>query len=486
MAAVLTEGRIQLPDVHVHEVSGIPAYWAPIEGPITATLYFDGGICLEPPHLRGVQHLLEHLVLERVGPRVHEYNGFVDLRRLAFTVRGDPGEVQSFFDLVSVGLIEVPTERHQLEPGVLGAEALRSQSSTMTNLLTYLFGSAGPGVAALPELAVMAVEPPDLQSWATEHVHSGRAALVCSADPSFLDLGDVPRGTPGPPWKLPAQIDGPGWIGGNASGFAAVAVIPRDTATATMTRVLRDHVLDHVRRREGVSYSVDVTYEPLTAGDVLVGFFVDAAPDRRVKARNVMFEAIDRFVADGPDPKWLELDAGRRARMNREPTAGFGLANYAGAANLLGQPDPLSSAWLEEYQALTPKALADTAGHFFKVASWQMPNEAPMPPWRQIRRLRVFAESKVDGRELVPVRTLEYRMIAGATGLSVVHGPERVITARFADVVVVEKWHDGNRVLHLRDANQVGFHPADWAESPEFLAWLDSKVADKPVLLRHA
>lgn len=186
-----------------------------MEGPVTAALQFDGGICVEPPHLRGVRHLLEHLVLSRVGPQVHDYNGFVDLRRMAFTVRGEPDEVQSFFNVVSLGLAEVPDERHDLEPGVLGAEALRSQVSTMTNLLSYLFGAAGPGVAALPELAVRGLDPPDLHAWSTQRVHTGRAALICSADPSFLNLESLPRGEPGPAWTLPPQIDGPGWIGGS-------------------------------------------------------------------------------------------------------------------------------------------------------------------------------------------------------------------------------------------------------------------------------
>lgn len=481
---MVTGAVIEFPEVHQSEVDGVPAFWAPMEGPVTAALQFDGGICLEPPHLRGIQHLLEHLVLGRVGPQVHDYNGYVDLRQLAFTVRGEPEEVQSFFDVVSVGLAEVPDERHHLEPGVLGAEAVRSQTSTMTNLLSYMFGAAGPGLALLPELAVRGLDPPDLHAWAEEHVHTGRAVLTCSTDPSFLSLERVPTGPTGPAWELPPQIDGPGWLGGNASGFAAVAVMRRTTATATMLRVIRDHVLDYVRHRDGVSYSVEGVYEPLTVDDAVVGLFVDAAPDRRVKARNAMFEAVDQFVADGPDPRWLELDAGRMARLNREPTAGFGLATGAASRYLLGEASPLNAGWLDEYQALTPRALADSAGQFLDAASWQMADQAPMPPWRQIRRLRVMSDSTVVGRELLPRGTPGYRMIAGAAGLSVVHGADRIFTVPFVDVVAVEAWDDGSRVLHTQGANRIVYNTSDWAEPPEFVTWLDSRVSDKPVIRR--
>lgn len=481
---MVTGAAIERPEVHESEVDGVPAYWAPMEGPINATLQFDGGICVEPPHLRGVQHLLEHLVLAGVGPQIHEYNGFVDLRRLAFTVRGDRDEVRSFFEVVSKSLAGVPVDRHQLEPGVLGAEALRTPGSVMTNLLSYLFGAAGPGVAAFPELAVRAVDPPDLHAWAGQRIHTGTAALSCSADPSFLDFGGLPEGAPSRPWSLPAQIEGPGWIAGNASGFAAVAVMRRTTATATMLRVLRDHVLDYVRHRDGVSYSVEVVYEPMTADQAIVGLFVDAAPDRRVKARNALFEALDGFAVHGPELRWLELDRGRVTRANREPSAGFALANRAAAERLLGKQNPVNSAWFDEYLALTPGVLAESAIQFLDAASWQMPNEAPMPPWRNLGRLGILSEFPVDGRELVPTGTPRYRMIAGAAGLSVVHGPERVVTARFADVVAVEAWDDGSRVLFTRDATRITFNKPDWAETPEFVTWLDACVSDKPVIRR--
>lgn len=480
----MSRPEIVMPDVAVADVDGVPVYWARVDGPVTAVLHFDGGICAERPHERGIQHLIEHLVLTSVGPQTYDYNGFVDLRRVAFSVRGEPEEVRSFFEIVTAGLASVPEERTHHEGGVLGAEAERGSGSTLTNLLYYMYGAAGPGCAALPELAIGATGPADLQRWAAERLVGQRASMFCSTDPSFLDLSRLPAGTAGDPWRVPPMIDGPGWVPGNASGFAAVAVLPRTTATATMIRVLRDHCLDHVRHRDGVSYAVEITYEPLTNDDVIVGLFVDAAPDRRVDARNTLFEALDSFVTQGPEGRWLDLDAGRMSRMMREPTAGVSRAAKAAVDRLFFDDDPLDDSWLDDYGALTPDDLAEAARTFLTAASWQMPPEAPMPPWRGIRRLRLFSEAAVQGRELSPVGSPGYRMIAGPAGLSVVQGPERIATTRFDDVVAVEAWDDGARLLYGRDGTRIMFDPREWTEGPDFVRWLTDSLASAPILQR--
>ena len=475
---------ITLPDVHADEIDAVPVFWAPVDGPFTAVLHFDGGICAEAAHQRGIQHLIEHLVLTAVGPQSYEYNGFVDMRRVAFTVRGEVEEVRQFFDVVTAGLNEIPQERSAHESGVLGAEASRTSGSTLTNLLSYMFGSAGPGVAALPELAAGVVADQDLTAWAHSRMTRGQAAMFCSGDPSFLDLSAIPSGERLPRWEMPEAIDGPGWAPNNASGFAAVAVMRRSTANATMIRTLREHCLDHVRHQQGVSYSVETLYEPLTPEDVMVGIFVDATPDRRVDARNTLFAALDSFAAHGPEQRWVDLDADRFARGTRERGAGVSRAANAAVDHCLGREDPLSDDWLDELVELTAPDLAAAAREFLSTASWQMPNEAPMPPWRQVRRLRLFSDAAVDGRDLVPKAPSPFRMVAGPAGISAVHGADRIGTVCFDDVVASEAWEDGTRFVYGRDGTTLRFFPTEWAEGPDFLHWLDGNLARAPFLRR--
>lgn len=480
----MVRSDIQLPDVRTVEIDGVPVYWAPMDGPLTAVLQFDGGICIEAPHERGIQHLIEHLVLTEVGPQAHEYNGFVDMRRVAFTVRGDTTEVRRFFEVVTSALGAIPPERADHESSVLSAEASRTQGSTLTTLLTFLFGSTGPGVSALPELGLGTIDAEAMNAWAMTRMTRGRAALACSGDPSFLDLSGVPGGERDSIWQMPAPIDGPGWAPNNGSGFAAVATMERSTATSTMVRTLRDHCLDHVRHRQGVSYNVEMLYEPITPDDALVGIFVDAAPDRRVVARNTLLEALDTYAAQGPEQRWIDLDADRLERSMREQGAGVGRAAKAAADHCMGVEDPLSNNWLQSFVELTRQDLAAAARTFVQSASWQMPNDAPMPPWRGLPRLRLYSDTAVGGRDLKPSGEPGYRMVAGADGLSIVAGPERVLTVRFDELVASEAWDDGTRMMYGSDGTRIRFSPKEWAEGDELVRWLDANLVRSPTLKR--
>ncbi len=477
-------GDIQFPTVHVSTVDDVTVFWAPMEGPLTAVLQFDGGMFSEAPSQRGIQHLIEHLVLTNVGPRAFDYNGYVDMRRVAFSVRGEPDELREFFSIVAAGVASIPEQRSGHESGVLEAEASHNSGSTLASLLSYMFGAVGPGAMALPELALGAVTPQDMREWAEAKMTTERATMFCSGDPSFLDLSALPRGERGQLWRLPPTIDGPGWAPGNASGFAAVAPLPRTTANATMIRILRDHCLDHVRHRQGVSYGVQTIYEPVTPDDALVGLFVDAAPERRVVARNTLFDALDEFADSGPQQQWLDLDRDRLIRALREHGAGVGRAASAAADFGLGRADPLSESWVEEYDALAPGDLAASAAEFLSAASWQTPPEAPMPPWRGLRRLRLFSEQAVSGRDVAPRGKRDYRLVAGTDGLSIVAGPDRIATVRFDEVVATEAWGDGTRIIYGRDSTRIRFAATEWAEDEPFLTWLDGNLARAPMLRR--
>lgn len=475
---------IEFPAVHEAEVDGVPVFWSPMDGPVVAVLHFDGGMSVEAPSQRGIQHLIEHLVLTGVGAQAYDYNGSVDLRRVAFSVRGEADEVRQFFDIVTAGLAAVPEDRVTHEGGILAAEATRNVGSTLTGLLSYMFGTAGPGASALPEIGLGAIDENDMRMWVGSRMTRGQAAMFCSADPSFLDLSAIAAGEREEPWRMPAPIDGPGWAPGNASGFAAVAPVARTTANATMLRILRDHCLDHVRHGQGLSYSVETLYEAMTPDDALIGLFVDAAPERRVDARNTLFEALDTFATDGPEQRWLDLDGDRLERSTRERGAGVGRAAQVAADHCLGRTDPLSQSWIDEYVALTPADLAAAARDFLAAASWQMPTEAPMPPWRQVPRLRLFSDAAVEGRDLVPRSPAELRMVAGPSGISASMGPDRIGTICFDDLVATEAWEDGTRLMYGRDSTRIRFTAKDWAEGPEFLAWLDQNLARAPFLRR--
>lgn len=473
---------LAVPDVHYVEIDGVPTYWAEAPGAIVFTLVFDGGICSEPVHLRGCNHLIEHLVLSEVGATPYEYNGFVDLRRTAFGARGKMADLASFVGTVTRGLAELPVGRHDLEPGVLAAEAQGRQPTTMTHLLAFLYGNAGPGLIDHPEWALRHVTGEALEAWTAEFFHRGRAAAWATGDPTSLDLSAIPEGDRPSRWTLPEQIDGPGWTGGNISGFGAVAVLPRSTVASTWSRVVPEQVRERLRTQAGVTYAVGATYEPITSKDVLIGLHVDASEERRLEVRDLLFEVLDEVAAGGCHESWLKLDAERLSRASEEPGYAVSRAMRAAQDHLFGAADPLDESWIDEYAALTPEDLADVTSTWLARASWMMPDTAPMPVGRRLPRLANFSDGPVAGRDLVPVQAVEYGLRAGAEGLSVVHGPDRVITVRFDRTVLVQRWDNGARVLHDEAGFRVAYVPDLWHETTAFVDWIDAATAGCPVI----
>jgi hypothetical protein len=56
-----------LPTVQRTTVAGVPAWWAPADGPVTATLMFRTGHADETLANAGITHLVEHLALFPLG-----------------------------------------------------------------------------------------------------------------------------------------------------------------------------------------------------------------------------------------------------------------------------------------------------------------------------------------------------------------------------------------------------------------------------------
>jgi zinc protease len=482
--------RLVLPEVHRDQVDGVPVFWVDVDGPCDAALLFGSGISQEPLHLRGVHHLIEHLALHDLGAQPYDYNGRVDLCTTSFVVRGQPDEIRPYLDHVVGALHEPPLDRIGIEPDVLDAEAESRGPSTLTVLLHAMYGPHGPGVVHYPEFGVRVADSGTLRAWSERTYHRGGAALFLAGDPgqldiASLDLSGLPVGPPASPRSLPERLDGPGWLSGGTQGFAAVAVLDRSTALAAATRVVREVVSEAVRGHAGASYAVEALYDPITADHAVSGLFVDAAPAKVLQARDALLATLDRLATDGPEERWLALDKERFERTLTDPAMIRGAAYAAARDHVLGDDDPTDRSWIDRYAELTPGDVAEVVRAFLEDASWVMPLGAPMPADRLVPPLEQWSATAVDGRPLTPAGTpLDHELRAGAEGMSMVLGPDRVITVRFRDVIAVEAWDDGSRVLHDRTGYRIGFARSSYSETDEFVAWLDASVSAAPRIPR--
>ena len=93
-----------LPLVSVTDISGIPAYTADIRSAFTGTLTFGVGQRDATARTSGLAHLIEHLVMKRVGKVIVAHNATTADETVSFYAQGNPAAVCDF--LTRVGELE--------------------------------------------------------------------------------------------------------------------------------------------------------------------------------------------------------------------------------------------------------------------------------------------------------------------------------------------------------------------------------------------
>ncbi|GMA84909.1 hypothetical protein GCM10025868_01590 [Angustibacter aerolatus] len=121
----MTEGRWIAEPLHRTEIDGVPVLWRQGPGPLQASLVVRTGLADETFTTNGLTHLVEHLVMRRVGPRPIEVNASVGLLFTEFTATGSPAAVASFVTDVCGVLRDVAAAEPADLAGDVAAEPAR-------------------------------------------------------------------------------------------------------------------------------------------------------------------------------------------------------------------------------------------------------------------------------------------------------------------------------------------------------------------------
>lgn len=118
--------------------------------PLRAGLVFGVGRRDETLLGSGLTHLVEHLVMRRVGRTPADAGASVDLLTTEFAATGRPGTTAHFLYIVCEALADLPLEQLAAEAGVLRAEDDRLAPGVVADLLRTFYGGTGPGRVAGP------------------------------------------------------------------------------------------------------------------------------------------------------------------------------------------------------------------------------------------------------------------------------------------------------------------------------------------------
>ncbi|HUR23884.1 MAG TPA: hypothetical protein VMZ73_08450 [Acidimicrobiales bacterium] len=459
------------------EVSGIPVVWQHRPGPLVAAVGFRVGRADEPLARGGVTHLVEHLALSGIGDVLWDYNGWVNGSTTWFGFRGRPDELGAFLARLQQGLTDLPVDRLDAEIGVLGAEDARRPGSIAGRCLGYWFGSVGWGTLEYPEYGLNRMDEERAQAWCANRFGRDNAVLWMTGQPpgdAALELPAVAFHAEPEAQPQPFRVGPTTWLTHQQRVTAISYLAPRTDDTLRAATILQSRLRALLRGREGLSYDIGLSVDPL---DVATAHVLLTADGTSPDIVGIIEEAIGELVDDGPTEEELIHQQAAYLRAAEDdaslPSRLGGLAHE----RLCGWPtrdvptrfdldDDTAPQVIESIEAAVAGALVLVPPGVAVPSSFAVP--APEPRARTLEG-RTFKLLHPD------YGGPQHRLVIGAAGVTDINGAQRV-TVAVEDVTAALLWPDGSRALIASDGTMVSFDPALWSGPRSALRSLDTAL----------
>jgi hypothetical protein len=291
--------------------SGVRTLWSDIPGDVVGFLVFGIGQRDLAPGFAGLHHLVEHLVMRRVGPVATEHNAASSPDSVVFHASGRIADVVDFLQRVGRAVADLATvtpDEVQLERAAILVEVGDAGVYASADTSVARFGPTGLGMVDLGHAALPSLTADDVRAFAASWFTDGNARLVLTTEPpEDLDLGlplaPAPSRLPEPP---PLEIPGPAYMLSASEGVALQLLVTADLATRW---VVADVLVEALRRRLrgelGLVYDVQLVPAQLADGSACWTVLLDP-PEASVDAALLAAHQVLTALAEaGPDPELL-------------------------------------------------------------------------------------------------------------------------------------------------------------------------------------
>jgi predicted Zn-dependent peptidase len=351
-----------------HETTraGVRTFWTEIPGDVYGFLVVGIGQRDLGPAFAGIHHLVEHLVMRRVGPVATEHNAFSSPDSVVFHASGQIEDVTAFLTRVGGAVRDLATvtdEEVTLERAAILAEVGAPDVYARADLTLARFGPVGPGMVDLGHAALPALTAADVRAFASAWFTADNMRLVLTAEPSAdLDLG-LPAG-PVPvrlPEPAPLAIPTPAYLVGASEGLVLSFLVSDDVATRSVVgEVLVETLRRRLRGERGLVYDVQLVPLRLADGRVLWTVVLDP-PDGSVDdAALAAHAALTELAGDGPDPDLLDHVRATLVAELRSTDGRVGELLSVAELDLRGASVPTSAELRERAENITPAEVAAT------------------------------------------------------------------------------------------------------------------------------
>lgn len=459
---VLHNGGMPLPPVSVVDVDGIPAYWADVRSAFVGSLIFGVGRRDETARTAGLAHLIEHLVMARIG-RVHlAHNATTGDEAVAFYAQGSPAAVADYLTRVAHAistLHEITDDAVAEQRRIISNELGDDDERPGRGHLVDRFGNQSLGLLDLGSPAHRSHTRAEVLRFADDWLHAGNAALsFTGAVPEGLSLR-LPPARPMPARPEPTVIRHGQWVvNGQTPVVISLALDTEDLATANIAATLvADALFDTLRTERHLIYSADPFFFPLSSESCIAGYALDPRPEHALEAAAAALEVIRGFASDGPTAEAIAEQIARSQASDDEPDSHVEYVESRAASMLRGRsergdvsaPPPVDGVTPDGVKALLARALESvfvTFGDDLEAESEEQitkalglpPAEDPDPHFVSLSKWELMRHYTQDTTEI-----FSGKLFSGARGEDLVVDTERislvadgVFEVRFDDIVL--------------------------------------------------
>lgn len=297
-----------LPEPVRTTVGGIRTLWADVPGDHVGALVVGVGARDLTPATAGLHHLVEHLVMSRVGRVTAEHNAESGPDSLVFWAAGDLAAVADFLRRVTGAmrsLCDVRDEDLAIERATVVAEVGPENLYAHVGPFASRWGAAGLGLVDLSHAALLALDAQDVRDFAERWFVTGSTRLVLSGPPGDdLDVRLPERAAPArEPHPAPLDLPTPGIVYGDEGGLSLSFLVEAETvARQVVGEVVEETLLRELRLRTGRVYSVEVG--AWQVDDATTSWVLHTDPSSPAGALDVLASAVHtlrRIASQGPD-----------------------------------------------------------------------------------------------------------------------------------------------------------------------------------------
>jgi hypothetical protein len=315
----------------------VPVIHAQSEGPHEIELVLGVGIRDEPPHLAGITHLAEHLLMVLAGADSTARNGTTDDRSVWFSTAASRDECEDFARRICDAITHIDRltdEQVARELAIIEIEDPLRFEGLVLAPSTIRSGYSGFGLIGAGTPALASVTRDEVIAWVRDRFTGDRAVLLTSGPWTVEPALRLPAPASAPLRRTPAGrgTATPVAVPTELPGVALSVVVPIELSLAL------DHALTYdgyqrLRMELGLTYSVDVHASRVDASTVQLDVVIGAPPQHVRAAMKALIGLARSIAVDGFSP--LAVARGRadaelllqepmrlaRARASEEATA---------------------------------------------------------------------------------------------------------------------------------------------------------------------